>query len=61
MSQRVRLALAIVGVVIAAASLLALVYAWRPLDTSREQFVPPPTLFAPPPGAWSLPESARPA
>jgi hypothetical protein len=61
MSKRVRLALAVAGVIIAAASLLALAYAWWPLDTAREQFVPPPTLFAPPAGAWAPLEAGGPA
>jgi hypothetical protein len=48
MSSRLRLTLAVIGLLLIAASLLALVYAYWPLDTAIQEFSPPPTLFAPP-------------
>jgi hypothetical protein len=48
MSIRLRIALALASLLVIAASLLALAYAFWPSDTATDQFIPPPTLFAPP-------------
>ena len=48
MSRRWRLALAVVGLLLVCLSLVALVYALTPVDRTREQYRPEPTLFAPP-------------
>jgi hypothetical protein len=48
MSTRLRLYLALAGLMLILASVLALAYAFWPVDTATEEFSPPPTLFAPP-------------
>ena len=48
MSRRLRLTLAILGLVIACLSLIAVLYALWPVDTLRDQFPHAPTLFVPP-------------
>ncbi len=48
MSRRLRLTLAVLGLVIVCLSLTALLYALWPVDTLRDQFPLVPTLFAPP-------------
>jgi type II secretory pathway component PulL len=50
MSQRWRLTLALVGLIVVMLSLAALAYAMWPIETTSEQFRPAPTLFTPPPG-----------
>jgi len=48
MSRRVRLMLALLGLVIAILSAIALIYAIWPVDTLRDQVQLAPTVFAPP-------------
>jgi len=48
MSRRLRLILAILGLVIACLSLIAVLYALWPVDPLRDQFPLAPTLFVPP-------------
>ena len=48
MSKRWRVVLAVAGLVVMCLSLAALVYALTPVDRTREQFRPAPTLFSPP-------------
>lgn len=48
MSRRVRLMLALLGLIIAALSAVVLVYAVWPVDTLRDQVQLSPTVFAPP-------------
>jgi hypothetical protein len=48
MTRRWRVGLAVVGVLLVCLSVAALAYALAPVDRTREQFRPAPTLFAPP-------------
>ena len=48
MSRRWRVVLAGVGLLLVCISLAALIYALTPVDRTREQYRPEPTLFAPP-------------
>ncbi len=48
MSPRLRVILAVAGLLLITASLLALAYAFWPVDTATDEYLPPPTLFAPP-------------
>jgi len=48
MSRRWRVALAVVGLLLVCLSVAALVYALTPVDRTREQYRPDPTLFSPP-------------
>lgn len=48
MSPRARAILAIVGIIIIVIALAALVYAFAPTQSVREQIPIAPTLFAPP-------------
>jgi hypothetical protein len=48
MSRRARIALAVIGLAMICLSAAALAYALAPVDKTREQFRPAPTLFAPP-------------
>lgn len=48
MSPRARTILAIVGAIIIVVAIAALVYAFTPIQTVREQIPIAPTLFAPP-------------
>ena len=48
MSLRWRQTLALIGLALIVFALAAVVYAAWPIDSSREQFRPAPTLFAPP-------------
>ena len=48
MSRRWRVALAVVGLLLVCLSVAALAYAVMPVDRTREQYRPEPTLFAPP-------------
>lgn len=48
MSQRGRIVLAVIGLLLLCLSALALMYALSPVDKLREQFRPAPTLFVPP-------------
>ncbi len=48
MSPRARTILAIVGAIIIVVAIAALVYAFTPIQTVREQIQVAPTLFAPP-------------
>lgn len=50
MTQRWRFVLALMGLIVIVFSLAALTYAMWPIETTREQFRPAPTLFTPPPG-----------
>jgi len=54
-STRLRVILAFAGLLLITASLLALAYAFWPADTATDEYIPPPTLFAPPQS--SLPPS----
>ena len=58
MTQRRRLVLALMGLIVIVFSLAALTYAMWPIETTREQFRPAPTLFTPPPGGWGGNEHA---
>jgi hypothetical protein len=49
MSRRLRITLAVIGLLMACLSAAALAYAFVPVDKVQEQFRPAPTLFAPPP------------
>jgi hypothetical protein len=49
MSLRLRLALALTGLIVVLVSLALLAYVLWPSATELEQFQPAPTLFAPPP------------
>lgn len=57
MARRMRIALAVIGLAMICLSAAALAYALMPVDKTREQFRPEPTLFAPPPsgGAYRPP------
>lgn len=48
MPLRLRLVLIIIGVLIITCSVLALVYAFAPIDTQQVQATLAPTLFTPP-------------
>ncbi len=48
MSRRLRLTLALLGLVIACFAVTALLYSLWPVDTLRDQLRLAPTLFAPP-------------
>ena len=48
MSLRWRQTLALIGLALIVFALAAVVYAIWPIDSSKEQFRPAPTLFAPP-------------
>ena len=50
-SQRWRVTLAIVGLILVFASVVALAYAFWPIESVREQTPIEPTLFAPPQSA----------
>jgi hypothetical protein len=57
MSFRLRLGLALAGLVLVVISLALLAYVLWPVDTVLEQYQPAPTLFAPPQAAaerWRL-------
>jgi hypothetical protein len=45
---RWRLILALLGITLFCLAVTSLVYRWWPLPVTREDFQPPPTLFAPP-------------
>ncbi len=58
MSHRLRLALAILGLIVLLVAIAAIVYVAWPMQTAREQLPVAPTLFAPPAtaveGLWWL-------
>jgi hypothetical protein len=51
MSRRLRLTLAILGLVIVCLSLTAVLYSLWPVDTLHDRFLLAPTFFAPPTSA----------
>ncbi len=55
MSLRTRVVLALIGVLLIALAGVALAYSLSPTLMAREQALPAPTLFVPPPEARELP------
>ena len=54
-SHRIRIALALAGLIVIILSLVALAYAFWPIEPTSEQFLPDPTLLVPPQSALVWP------
>lgn len=61
MSTRLRIYLAVAGLLLAVASLLALAYAFWPSDSATDEYLPPPTYFAPPESRSPAPVNPAPS